>query len=136
MNTTTSAMIGLVLWSVLMTFAVLAVRVRAVREGRKQMNEFQADGRDLDALGLRVTRAHANSLEYLAIPVALMLLAISGGHSALTDGLAMVVLASRIGQSTVHMLSTSPRMVMLRGTLFSVQVLVWIVWSVRLLAAG
>lgn len=132
MSATGLALIGLVMWSVVLTFVLLFVRVGAVSRGQKELNAFQADGQDLDALGLRVTRAHANSLEYLAAPASLMLLAIATGNTAVTDGLAMVVLGSRVGQSVVHMISTSKAAVGLRATLFTVQVVTWIYWGMKL----
>jgi uncharacterized MAPEG superfamily protein len=133
MSLTATALIGLVLWSVVLTFVLLFTRMAAVGRGERELNTFQADGRDLGAAGLRVTRAHANSLEYLAGSAALMLLAIATGQTAITDGLAMVVLGCRVGQSVVHIISTAKPMVLLRATLFTVQIVIWIIWSVRLL---
>lgn len=135
MGTTATALVGLVLWSVVLTFVLLGVRGRALMAGQKALNNFQADGRDLDALGLRVTRAHANSLENLAPAAALMLLAIATDRAGVTDGLAMVVLGARVLQSVVHMLSTAQPMVLARATFFTVQVVIWIIWGVKLLGS-
>ena len=133
MSATATALIGLVLWSVFLTLVLLTVRIAAVARGEKALNGFQADGRDMSAMGLRVTRAQANSLEYLAGSAALMLVAIATGNTAITDGLAMVVLGCRIGQSVIHMISTAQPMVMLRATLFTVQIVIWVIWASKLL---
>lgn len=136
MSMTAMALLGLLLWSVALTFVLLFVRIGAVRRGEKAMNAFQADGKDLDAAGLRITRAHANSIEYLACAAAPMLLAVATGMTVVTDPLAGVVLLARVGQSTVHMISTAPGAVMLRATLFSVQVFIWVWWSIALVRAA
>jgi len=135
MSTTAVALIGLVLWSVVLTFGLVFTRVGAVMKGEKQLNAFQADGRDLGAFGLRMTRSHANALENLALAVGLMLLAIATGHADITDKLAMIVLYARIGQSLVHIASTAPAAVMVRATLFSVQMLIFAYWGWLLLQA-
>jgi hypothetical protein len=133
MSASATAVIGLVLWSVFLTLALLVVRFGAIQSGKKALNNFQADGRDLDATGLRVTRALGNSLENLPLSIGLLLLAIALGQSAVTDGLAFVFLGARIGQSVVHMISTAVPMVLARATLFTVQTVILIIWGVKLL---
>lgn len=133
MSATGTALIGLVLWSVVLSFVLVSTRVSAVMKGERELNQFQPDGKDLGAAGQRITRAHANSLEYLAGAVGLMALAIATGNAAVTDGLAMALLGCRVGQSVVHIISTAKPMVMIRATLFSVQLGIWIYWSVKLL---
>ena len=124
-------LVGLALWSVAMTFVLVGARVSS----GKELNSFKADGNDLGAFGLRVTRAHANCLENLALPAAIILIAMVQGQTAIiTDGLALVFLVSRIGQSLVHMLFTqSVPIVVVRATLFVVQHVIIIIWGLKLL---
>jgi uncharacterized MAPEG superfamily protein len=124
-------LVGLALWSVAMTFVLVGARVSS----GKELNSFKADGNDLGAFGLRVTRAHANCLENLALPAAIILIAMVQGQTAIiTDGLALVFLVSRIGQSLVHMLFIqSVPMVIVRATLFTVQHVIIIIWGLKLL---
>jgi uncharacterized MAPEG superfamily protein len=124
-------LVGLALWSVAMTFVLVGARVST----GKELNSFKADGNDLGAFGLRVTRAHANCLENLALPAAIILIAMVQGQTAIiTDGLALVFLVSRIGQSLVHMLFIqSVPMVIVRATLFTVQHVIIIIWGLKLL---
>lgn len=129
MSTTAVALIGMVMWSVVLTFALVFTRTAAVMKGEKQLNAFQADGRDLGPFGLRMTRSHGNALENLALAVGTMLLAIATGHTDITDKLAMIVLYARIAQSLVHIVSTAPAMVMVRATLFSVQMVIFAYWG-------
>ena len=135
MSTTAIALIGLVMWSVALTFGLVFTRTAAIMRKEKALNEFQADGRDLSPFGQRMTRSHANSLEFLALGVGLMLLAIATGHTDITDKLAMIVLYCRIGQSVVHIISTSTPMVMCRATLFSAQLIIFAYWGWMLYGA-
>ena len=129
MSTTAIALIGMLMWAVVLTFGLIFTRTAAIMKGEKELNAFQADGRDLSAFGLRMTRSHGNAVENLALAVGLMLLAIATGHTDITDKLAMIVLYARIAQSVVHIISTSTPMVMCRATLFSVQILIFAYWG-------
>ena len=86
--------------------------------------------------GQRLVRAHGNSIEYLALPVGLMLLAMITGNGAITDDLALVYLGARILQSVSHMISTSSLMVMVRGTFFVPQLVILVIWAINLYGAG
>jgi len=135
MSASATALLGLILWSIILTFGLVIVRAAVLSRGGKELNTFAPDGRDMPAFGQRFTRAHLNSLEYLAIPVGLLAYAIATGQAAVTDGLAMWVVAGRVAQSVTHMLSTSNPMVLTRATFFTVQALVWIYWTLALLTA-
>ena len=50
MSTTAIALIGMVMWSVALTFALVFTRAAAILKGDKELNAFQADGRDLNEL--------------------------------------------------------------------------------------
>ena len=65
----------------------------------------------------------------------LLLLAVVAGRSAVTDPLALVLLAARGVQSVIHLISTSARAVSLRFTAFAVQTLIGVYWVIRLLGA-
>ena len=135
MSTTAIALIGLMMWSVALTFGLVFTRTAAIMRKEKALNDFQADGRDMSPFGHRMTRAHANSLEFLAASVGLMLLAVATGHTDITDKLAMILLYCRVGQSLIHIISTSVPMVMCRATLFSVQMIILAYWGWMLCGA-
>jgi hypothetical protein len=78
---------------------------------------------------------HANCLEGLPIFGGLMLLAVVAGKSAVTDPLAYVLLGARILQSLIHLASTSSVAVMARFTAFAVQLVIAVIWGVKLHAA-
>ena len=127
MSATVLCLLGLITWSILLTFLVVIVRTKPILGGTIV---FEQDGRDLPGFAQRVTRAHGNSLENLAIPAALILYGIATNQTAVTEGLAMVVLGARIAQSVVHMASSAMPAVFARAMLFVVQVVIWIVWTV------
>ena len=126
MSASVICLLGLIGWSILLTFLVVLVRVKPILGGTIV---FEQDGSDLPGFAQRVTRAHGNSLENLAIPAALILYGVATGQSAVTDGLAMVVLGARVAQSVVHMSSSAFPAVLARATLFVVQVVIWIIWA-------
>jgi uncharacterized MAPEG superfamily protein len=135
MSATGCALLGFVAWSVLLTFALLFVRFRAMGRGHP-VNTFAPEGTDLDAVGRRVTRAHANSLENLAIVASLLLYALASGQTAITDGLAAVVFGARVVQSLAHIASGSTPAVLIRATGFGVQMVVALIWVWHFWQAG
>ena len=64
-----------------------------------------------------------------------MLLAVVAGKAQVTDPLAYVLLAARIVQSAIHLVSVSPAAVMARFSAFAVQIGIAVWWAVRLYAA-
>lgn len=127
MTATATGLLGLVTWAIVMTFVMLTARMSAILGG-KPLNAFLPDGTDLSPVGHRITRGHANCLENLALLAVPLLYAIATNHTEVTDGLALLVLGSRVGQTITHIISTSKPAVLLRATLFSVQVVVALIW--------
>jgi uncharacterized MAPEG superfamily protein len=128
MTNTGCALIGLAVWAIVLTFVLLGVRVNAIKNGSPP-NGFDPTGKDMAGFGYRVTRAHLNMLENLAIPASLMLYAIAAGQTAITEGLACWVLYARIGQSITHFIGTSVALVSVRGTFFGVQLAICLIWA-------
>ena len=63
---------------------------------------------------------------------AVLLFAMLAGQTALTDPLALGLLAARVLQSLVHLLSTAPLFVWLRFASYLVQVLILAWWLLQL----
>ncbi|MEZ5608265.1 MAG: MAPEG family protein [Burkholderiaceae bacterium] len=96
------------------------LRTRLVVAGRVPANGFDPGNSQLSPFMQRLARAHANCLEGLPIFGGLLLLAVVAGRSAVTDPLALVLLAARLLQSVVHLISTfaarrQPALYSLRG---------------------
>ena len=126
------ALLGLVAWSLLLVFLLANMRGIKVRGGHKAVNAFNADGSDVPGFGQRLTRAYANCLENLPGQAAVLLFAMLAGQTALTDPLALGLLAARVLQSLVHLLSTAPLFVWLRFASYLVQVLILAWWLLQL----
>jgi uncharacterized MAPEG superfamily protein len=128
--------LGYIAWTFLLSLGLAAARFAAMASEGRLANSFVADGTDLKPFGHRVTRAQGNSLEWLAIPAALLLYAIATGQTALTDTMAPLALGARVAQSGMHLISTSPRAVLLRGSFLGTQLGIWVFWTIRFAAAG
>ena len=135
MSNTASTLIGLFAWAIVLTFVLVNVRLLAV-SGGKALNAFDPTGKDMSGFGYRVTRAHGNTIENLAILVTPLLYAIATNQTAVTEGLACWVLYSRVAQSIVHMLSTDKPAVLVRATLFSVQMVIGLIWAWKFCHSG
>lgn len=127
------ALCGFCAWTIFLVFVVANYRALFAMRGGKALNSFLPDGTDLDALGQRLTRAHLNCLELLPVVGAVILSAAVAGRSAVTDPLAMPLLYARLGQSIIHVISTAVPMVLIRATLFVVQLVIVAIWIYRLL---
>ena len=134
MSASAICLIGLMAWTIVLTFVLLGARGAAMMKGHA-LAPFDQDGADLDGFGTRVTRAHGNSLEWLTIPAALLIYAIATDQADITNGLAMWVLYARLLQSIVHMISIGTPFVLTRATLLTVQIVIWIIWMAKLALA-
>jgi uncharacterized MAPEG superfamily protein len=135
MSATGCALLGFVVWSVLLTFMLLFVRFGAMSRGHP-VNTFTPEGTDVGDFGRRVTRAHANSLENLAIMASLLLYALATDQTAVTNGLATVAFGARIVQSLAHIASGGTPAVLVRATAFGVQMVVALIWAWGFWASG
>ena len=136
MGTTVTALVGFAGWFALLSIALGVYRIGLVLAGQKVANAFATDGSDLPPHGRRLTRARDNCYETLPLFAALALGASIAGRLDVTDPLALWVLYARIGQSVVHIASTSVAAVQLRAGLFFVQVLIYAWWAIRLLGSS
>ncbi len=129
------ALLGFIAWTLLLLVLMEVLRTRLVVTGRVPANGFDPGNSQLSPFMQRLARAHANCLEGLPIFGGLLLLAVVAGRSSVTDPLALVLLAARLLQSVIHLISTSPRAVSLRFTAFAVQTLIGVYWVIRLFGA-
>jgi uncharacterized MAPEG superfamily protein len=135
MNATTFALTGFIAWTLLLLVLMEALRSQLVLTRRVRANGFQPDNANLSPFMQRLARAHANCLEGLPVFGGLMLVALITERSALTDPLAPWLLAARVVQSVIHLVSLSAAAVTLRFTAFSVQMAIGVYWALRLLVA-
>ncbi|WXL25030.1 MAPEG family protein [Ectopseudomonas mendocina] len=133
MTLTATALLGLIGWSLLLVILLVSQRGLWVLSGKMAVNAFMADGSNApSAFGQRLVRAHANCLENLPLQASILLYAVATTQTALTDPLAFSLLAARIVQSVMHLLSTHPLFVWLRFAAFFAQVLILAWWLLLL----
>ena len=132
MTPTATALLGFAAWTLLLVISLGVLRSVIVLGGSRSANSFSASGDDFPGLGHRLTRAHANCYENLPIAGAVLLYAIATDQQALTDGLAHPFIIARILQSLTHIASTSNTMVLVRFVFYAVQLVILIIWLLKL----
>lgn len=136
MTATAFALLGYIGWTLLLLLVMETLRSALVLGGKRRSDSFRPDGSDASPFAQRLLRAHANCLEGFPIFGGLMLLALVLQLTALTDPLAPWLLAARVAQSSVHLLSVSVVAINVRFTFFAVQMGIATWWCVQLLQAG
>lgn len=133
-NPTALALTGFIAWSLALLVLMEVIRARMVVVGEVPANGFLPDNSNLSPFMQRLARAHANCIEGLPIFGGLMAVAVLTDRAAVTDPLALVLLAARVVQSVIHLASLSRSAVTLRFTAFAVQMAIGVIWSYGLLA--
>ena len=135
MSTTLLALLGFLSWTLALLLVMEIGRSHLVLTRAVPANGFTPDNAGLSPFMQRLARAHANCLEGLPLFGGFMLLAVVAGRSQVTDPLAYVLLAARIVQSVIHLVSIAPAAVTARFTAFAVQMGIAIYWAAKLHAA-
>jgi uncharacterized MAPEG superfamily protein len=126
------ALLGYSLWTLALLGAIAVMRTGLTLSGARAANSFDPSGTDVSPLSGRLCRAHANCYEYFPVFGGLIAVAALSNSSHVTDPLALWALAARIGQSVVHLASTSPNAVTVRFGFFFAQLAIAAYWAVRL----
>jgi uncharacterized MAPEG superfamily protein len=134
MNASALALTGYVAWYLALLLALGGARATAVLTAHRAPNSFRPDGTDMSRFAARLTRAHANCYEGFPFFGGTLLVALATGSTAITDPLALVALACRIGQSTVHLISTSVIAVNIRFAFLLAQIGIVAYWLLKLYA--
>lgn len=129
MSNTAFALIGFIAWSLFLLVLMEAIRTYLVVTGRVPANGFTPDNGNLSPFMQRLARAHANCLEGLPIFGGLLVFALLLDKTTITDSLALWLLAARVVQSAIHLVSTSVAAVSLRFTAFAVQMGIGVYWA-------
>lgn len=135
MSNTALALTGFVGWTLALLVLMEAIRSWLVVSGKVPSNGFLPDNANLSPFMQRLARAHMNCLEGLPVFGGLLAIALMTGQAALTDKLALWLLAARVVQSAIHLASTSVWAVNFRFAAFAVQMGIALWWTARLLGA-
>ena len=132
MSPTLLALLGFLSWTLFLLVLMEVIRSKLVLTGEVPANGFNPENSNLSPFMQRLARAHANCLEGLPIFGGFMLLAVVAGKSSVTDSLAYLLLAARIVQSSIHLMSTTSAAVTARFAAFAIQLAVAVYWAVKL----
>lgn len=112
-------------WTLILLVGTVGVyRWRRILSGQASISEWRADQVQGNERYRRAMRAHMNCVENLPVYSAVVLAAVATGVDArLLDGLSIVLLVARIGQSVLHVaLEPTELIAAARFFLFAVQV--------------
>lgn len=132
MSATIIALAGYIAWTLVLLVVLAVYRTMLVMNNERLPNGFKADGSDSPEFGQRLARAQLNCAESFAVTGGVMLLALATSSASITDPLAYYLLAARLAQSIVHMVSTSVLAVQIRFALFLAQVVISGYWLVMI----
>ena len=136
MSSSALAVLGFAGWTFALLGCIAVLRSSLTLSGQRAANQFAVSGDDVSPFSGRLCRAHANCYESLPVFAAILLVAITSGHTHVTDPLALWALAARVGQSTTHLVSTSNLAVQVRFGFFLAQFLIQAWWVLALLRAA
>lgn len=132
MTTSAIALFGYIGWTLLLIILMEMFRAFLIFSGRWRVEHgFRPDGSDISPFAYRLARAHANCYEHFPIIGGLLILALLSGDTAVTDPLALWMLAARVAQSSTHLVSTSGPASFIRFSFFSLQLLIALWWVIR-----
>jgi len=119
-------------WMPLLTLVYAGFRVPLILTMRKRADSWTR-GRTIDdpPFIVRAHHAHLNCVENFPVFAAVVIVAALMGKSPIVDRFAATVLYARIGQSAVHLIGTSFALIMIRATLFVIQLglILYMIWG-------
>jgi len=135
MNQTLLALAGFAGWTLVLSFLLLNMRgyYAFLSNNKVALNKFSPDGSNTPGFGQRLTRAHLNCIEMLPVFGALVIVASLSDQLEIMNTTVIYVLYARIGQSIIHMISTHLLAVLLRASLWSIQLALLLFYSYQLL---
>lgn len=134
MSVSIESLLLFVAWTLLLLLVSVAYRAAMVFSFTKKADAWTR-GRDAEdpAVFKRVGDAYMNCLEMLPMFAAVILAAAVLDKSDVTNGLALLFIAARVGQSVAHVISVHHLMIFFaRFPLFMVQVVLLVWWLLKL----
>ncbi|HEY2386785.1 MAG TPA: MAPEG family protein [Candidatus Binatia bacterium] len=119
-------------WTLVLMLIYVNYRVMVILSGRKRADSWTR-GRPTDDPSFveRAQHAHMNCIENLPVFGAIVLSAYALGRPGVADAWGGTVLGLRLAQSSVHLIGVSHWLVWVRGSLFTVQVFLFLlmIWQ-------
>lgn len=125
-----ASLLGFVVWTLLLVFALITWRSVDALRGHRRLDEFPAGVPHGTDAYWRLNRAHLNCVENLPLFATVVLVAHLRGASI--DLLAVSCLGARVGQTLTHVTSGKPAAVLVRALFYTAQLLllVGMVWTI------
>jgi len=127
-----TALLLFALWTLALMLTYVFYRTGLVMTGAKRADSWTR-GRPTEDPGfiVRAQHAHMNCVENLPVFAAIVLAAYALARPGVADGAGPYVLWARLAQSTVHLIGVNHVLVFVRGTLFTIQVLLFLymIWQ-------
>lgn len=118
-------------WTMLLVGAIGTIRASRILSGRTRTEEITSGVPHGSEPYWRLNRAHINAAENLPIFAAVVLVGVAAGVTdALFGTMALMIVAARLAQSTIHIASGSSRAVSVRFAFFLVQMIGYAVMGV------
>jgi hypothetical protein len=133
MENSAFALIAFIAWTLFLLIFMEGLRIRFLATKTVAANEFRPDNSNLAPYMQRLARAHANCIESFPIIGGLLIVAVAMNRTAVTDPLALWVLAARLVQSCIHLISTSILAANARFFAFAIQMAISVYWVWALL---
>jgi uncharacterized MAPEG superfamily protein len=131
------ALVFYALWAIALVLMIAVDRLLLIFRGQVKNNEFLSGVPHGNEAYWRINRAHLNTVENLPVFAAIVLAAwVAGAESHLFNLLAMLVLAARIVQSIIHIMSGGQIATWFRTTMFAVQIVCEIWMAVMILQSA
>ena len=127
-----TALLFFAAWTLALMLTYVFYRTGLVMTGAKRADSWTR-GRPTEDPGfiVRAQHAHMNCVENLPVFAAIVLAAYALARPGVADGAGPYVLWARLAQSTVHLIGVNHVLVFVRGTLFTIQVLLFLymIWQ-------
>jgi len=121
--TAITALLLFAAWTMVLMFVYVGYRTSRVAGGEPANSWTRGGDTPIPAFVRRAEHAHMNCVENLPVVAAVVLSAHVLGKVAVVDAWMEWVLFARLAQSAAHLAGTSPMLVQVRATFFTVQVL-------------
>ncbi len=131
LSNTSIAFLGFIALLLATLLLLAGLRTKLTLNGKKRANDFAPTGEDAGEFSRRLVRVHANMYEFFPVYGGLLLFALATGQTAITNGLALFFLGTRVLQAIVHLASTSIMAVQVRFFFFLVQFFIAIYWVLK-----
>lgn len=123
MSVSMEVLLGYIALTMGLVVAVVLYRTGLVFFRGQPANSWTRGAQSVSDPGLvtRLAHAHMNCVENLPLVAAVLLAAQVMGKGSVTDPLACWLLMARLGQALVHVIGVNHWLVMIRATLYTVQ---------------